>query len=301
MKKIILSIAMVIFIGTSLRAQDVFRIKNTATNTYLQHENGRLYLSEVSEGTQEAFWEFLTMESGHVRIRNVKDGTFLNIETEIPQSTSIEHHWWSPMWAIQNVEGTNRIRIQNRWKNNRYLNTQNGLGCTEIENDWQSALWETEVVDQPLIPVLPYANLLNAQKALDAHNQLRAEVGVPPLQWSIDLAFQAQLWADKLIKKNDGDFVLLHSGYPGENIVGGWVEGVPPGQGIINAWGTNEKPNFNPATRKCYEGKICGHYTQVVWRATTKVGCGIGINANGKYVLVCNYDPPGNKNNGAAF
>jgi hypothetical protein len=41
----------------------------------------------------------------------------------------------------------------------------------------------------------------------------------------------------------------------------------------------------------------CGHYTQVVWRNTERVGCGYstcqaqGFNFE---VWVCNYDPPGN-------
>jgi hypothetical protein len=41
----------------------------------------------------------------------------------------------------------------------------------------------------------------------------------------------------------------------------------------------------------------CGHYTQVVWRDTKRVGCGVATcNGGGspKEYWVCNYDPPGN-------
>lgn len=37
-----------------------------------------------------------------------------------------------------------------------------------------------------------------ADEILDAHNRYRAEVGVPPLSWSDDLANQAQDWANYL-------------------------------------------------------------------------------------------------------
>lgn len=36
-----------------------------------------------------------------------------------------------------------------------------------------------------------------------------------------------------------------------------------------------------------------GHFTQLVWQSTTKVGVGVAI-ANGNLCLVMNYDPPGN-------
>ena len=39
--------------------------------------------------------------------------------------------------------------------------------------------------------------------------------------------------------------------------------------------------------------KETGHFTQVVWKSSTKLGCGIAI-ANNKAVGVCNYSPAGN-------
>jgi Cysteine-rich secretory protein family len=38
-----------------------------------------------------------------------------------------------------------------------------------------------------------------------------------------------------------------------------------------------------------------GHYTQMVWRNTTSVGCGTGSGSKLPYsILVCRYYPPGN-------
>jgi len=38
---------------------------------------------------------------------------------------------------------------------------------------------------------------------------------------------------------------------------------------------------------------VCGHYTQIVWRDTKQVGCGVARD-NRREIWVCNYDPPGN-------
>ena len=41
-----------------------------------------------------------------------------------------------------------------------------------------------------------------------------------------------------------------------------------------------------------------GHYTQMVWKGTTKIGAGVAVVKEGRFkglvVVVCNYDPPGN-------
>jgi hypothetical protein len=41
-------------------------------------------------------------------------------------------------------------------------------------------------------------------------------------------------------------------------------------------------------------GHVIGHYTQVVWRTTTEIGCGMATGSNGNDFLVCRYNPPGN-------
>jgi pathogenesis-related protein 1 len=43
-------------------------------------------------------------------------------------------------------------------------------------------------------------------------------------------------------------------------------------------------------------GKSCGHYTQVVWRTSTKIGCARVVCNNGATIISCNYSPHGNFN-----
>jgi pathogenesis-related protein 1 len=40
----------------------------------------------------------------------------------------------------------------------------------------------------------------------------------------------------------------------------------------------------------------CDHYTQVVWRASTKIGCACVVRNNGGPIINCNYSPQGNFN-----
>ncbi len=51
------------------------------------------------------------------------------------------------------------------------------------------------------------------------------------------------------------------------------------------AYNFNE-PGFSEAT---------GHFTQLVWKGSKKLGCGIAFaNKNTTAIIVANYDPPGN-------
>jgi pathogenesis-related protein 1 len=47
----------------------------------------------------------------------------------------------------------------------------------------------------------------------------------------------------------------------------------------------------------CYENKICGHYTQMVWKSTTEFGCAKAKCTAGNKIteiVVCQYNPAGN-------
>ncbi len=127
-----------------------------------------------------------------------------------------------------------------------------------------------------------------AQQFVDAHNAVRAKHCAPPLTWSKKLAEVAQTWANTL---RDKGCVFGHSpgGKYGENLAAGTVGALDPSS-TVGMWYDEIKlykfPNggFSMQT---------GHFTQVVWRSTTQVGCG-HVECKGNDIYVCNYDPPGN-------
>lgn len=125
------------------------------------------------------------------------------------------------------------------------------------------------------------------REILNAHNQWRKHVGVAPLQWSADLAIHAQEWAHRLLAT--GKFEHRESGGYGENIF--MTQGRQwTAAEVVNRWASEAK-NYNHATNQC-QG-VCGHYTQIVWRDTTQMGCGIARSSR-REIWVCNYNPPGN-------
>ncbi|KAE9553955.1 hypothetical protein FO519_002819 [Halicephalobus sp. NKZ332] len=51
-----------------------------------------------------------------------------------------------------------------------------------------------------------------------------------------------------------------------------------------------EKANFNDL-----EGTMnCLHFTQLVWKKSTKIGIGVTVAKNGMCFVVADFDPPGN-------
>ena len=124
------------------------------------------------------------------------------------------------------------------------------------------------------------------REMLDAHNDVRCRVEIPPLQWSGELAAYSKKWADSLIATNRTSH-NSHSPY-GENILATGLGSTP--SSVVAEWAA-ESLNYTYITNSC-DGD-CGHYTQLVWRSTRKVGCAMAHNKR-REVWVCSYDPAGN-------
>ncbi len=139
------------------------------------------------------------------------------------------------------------------------------------------------------------------QQLLDTHNEARRADGVKqPLQWAADLAAVAQEWAE--IRSEPCDMVHRHDSGLGENIH--WASPVMHSGGrtevqelapaaVVRAW-VDEKADYHYEDNSCNRGKMCGHYTQVVWAQTREVGCGMKVCPNNAQIWVCNYRPAGN-------
>ncbi|CAA0840768.1 CAP (Cysteine-rich secretory proteins- Antigen 5-and Pathogenesis-related 1 protein) superfamily protein [Striga hermonthica] len=116
--------------------------------------------------------------------------------------------------------------------------------------------------------------------------------GLAPLVWDAKLENYALTYA----KTRRGDCALQHSGGPyGENIFWGSGDGSgwPPAQASSD-WASEVK-YYHYSDNSCDQGHECGHYTQIVWRETKRIGCARVVCFNNKGVfMICSYDPPGN-------
>lgn len=133
-----------------------------------------------------------------------------------------------------------------------------------------------------------------------AHNGWRARVGTAPLAWSVELGDRAQRWADTLARRgcrlqvSGGDAVgeNLFAAGPLRPRTGQRAEPVQPAA-VVEAWAA-EAADYSYGQNACAPGKTCGHYTQIVWKTTREVGCGMAACPDEGVVWVCNYWPAGN-------
>ncbi|WP_448603450.1 CAP domain-containing protein [Thermoleptolyngbya sp.] len=134
-----------------------------------------------------------------------------------------------------------------------------------------------------------------ANTVLSAHNRYRSELNLPPLQWSDGLAQNAQGWADVLAARGGRRLEHSQGTGEGENLWMG-TSGYFSYDDMVAGWG-DEKRYFRPGTfpnvSTTGNWADVGHYTQIIWRDTTHVGCALST-AGGNDILVCRYSPPGN-------
>lgn len=138
---------------------------------------------------------------------------------------------------------------------------------------------------------------------LAAHNAVREGVGVgmAPLIWDGHLAATAQAWAEGCVDLLPPIGFIDHNpdrseGYPwyvGENIAASG--GTLSGPAAVSMWAA-EAAFYDYPTNTCDVGHICAHYTQLVWAATERVGCGTALCPALTFSrgVVCNYGPGGN-------
>ena len=164
-----------------------------------------------------------------------------------------------------------------------------------------------------LISSLQAALLTQAEKdlILSTHNNLREQIangfaGFPAadnmrvLIWDQNLEKRASALADMgLFAHNPDDFDEDTNSYVGENLYSIRSSGTPvlKVDTAIQKW-FDEYIYFDSAQIADFEnnganGQMVGHFTQVVWGSTNKLGCGKYV-TSGRINLVCNYGEAGN-------
>jgi Cysteine-rich secretory protein family len=157
------------------------------------------------------------------------------------------------------------------------------LNTAYIQSD--SASTTDEAVGSPA----SHSQNVNESEILAAHNKYRREVGVPALVWSDSIAASARQWADHLAATRS--FKHSSSGY-GENIWSG-TTGSFSQTDMVDRWGSEQQYFVAGGSFPNVCRGRCGHYTQMIWRNTTAIGCGLATDGGRDY-LVCRYNPPGN-------
>ena len=135
-----------------------------------------------------------------------------------------------------------------------------------------------------------------ADRILALHNRERAAVGAPPLAWDPMLAHSAASYGPALERIGR----LVHSPRatrPGqrENLAMG-TTGYLNDLQLAGMW-VAEKHHFAPGlfpnVSRTGNWEDVSHYTQMVWKGTTHVGCAL-YRGGGNDYLICRYSPPGN-------
>lgn len=149
----------------------------------------------------------------------------------------------------------------------------------------------------PPPPVLPPPGARPTQESLrllEAHNVERRRLGVPELIWSDSLADDARVWARNLSVSDTLEHDP-HADGQGENLWAGWGRSYEPEE-MVDGWISERvdyQPGVFPDVSRTGDWRAVGHYTQLIWRGTTHLGCAIESGRD-KSILVCRYSPPGN-------
>jgi len=164
------------------------------------------------------------------------------------------------------------------------------------------ARWKSQVMACAIVLITPlFMGAMDwpatfDERILAAHNQERLELGLEPLSWNPALAVDAQHWADYLASSGQFEHAPENPYAPeGENLWAG-TKGYYAPEARVDAW-IREKQFFRlgvfPDNSTTGKVEDVGHYTQLIWRATTEVGCAQATSA-GEDILVCRYAEAGN-------
>ncbi|WP_162854535.1 CAP domain-containing protein [Sphingobium estronivorans] len=161
----------------------------------------------------------------------------------------------------------------------------------------------------PLPPAMPasYYGMEEAARddsllrevALGMQNEERESLGLAPLAWDSALAADAARYAREMARTN----IFRHSARTSRAVPSGenlWMgsRGLYDYEVMLGSF-LDEKRYFRrsgklPDLSSTGRWEDVGHYTQIIWRGTRKVGCALAEGPSYDY-LVCRYFPAGNQ------
>eukprot|EP01101_Sappina_pedata_P002172 TRINITY_DN1242_c0_g1_i2.p1 TRINITY_DN1242_c0_g1~~TRINITY_DN1242_c0_g1_i2.p1 ORF type:complete len:333 (+),score=49.43 TRINITY_DN1242_c0_g1_i2:37-999(+) len=127
---------------------------------------------------------------------------------------------------------------------------------------------------------------------VNIHNEYRSGVSPSPAT-----PLNQVTWDETLAQAAANFFINCPSGHSnlnyGENLY--WSSGLGSGwpEQVVSYW-SSEKIDYTYDTNSCAPGKVCGHYTQVVWNNSLKIGCARIDGCSSAVTVACEYSPPGN-------
>jgi len=133
-------------------------------------------------------------------------------------------------------------------------------------------------------------------RIIAAHNAERAAMGMPPLAWDPALAAGAAGYAQQMAFTG----AFAHSDRSrrrgvGENLWMG-TRGAFSVEAMVGGWSAEKRyfvPGIFPNNSRSGDWADVGHYTQMIWPTTSRVGCAIASTPRIDY-LVCRYATAGN-------
>ncbi|CAA6814955.1 MAG: SCP-like extracellular [uncultured Sulfurovum sp.] len=307
-------------------------VKNTnngRVNAWLNSENGAT-THFINSGTESietvAIADIDADGNDDIIIKNTSNG---RLNAWLNTDSGTQTHYIKTLSAevqivgLGDANGDDRtdIIVQNTQNGrvNGWLNTAQGTVVQHIK-----ALGSDQVVVSPFIEMETPVSI--EEQITERHNFYRnLEFSDSNLTWDNDLAAEAQAWADYLAtnytKAHHDAGTSPHASVfqadqhdhddhtDGENIAWGTqlvyltaspVDISTPNtatNGAVDLW-ANEKAYYDYATNATtVPGEAVGHYTQIAWQKTRKVGCGKATvqdeNLGGEQV-VCRYASAGN-------
>lgn len=131
---------------------------------------------------------------------------------------------------------------------------------------------------------------------LQLHNQLRAQYNATDLKWDQALGDSAAAWVDQC------NFDASNTPYTSENIAAGQGSNLLPY--LFQQWAQEKDVyDMNHPGLTGFNGGVTGHFTQIVWKGSTSLGCAWKACPAGKIqpgwtgtatYLACQFSPPGN-------